>query len=446
MNTAIHPLFAGANKTPPLVGPGRVGAGRVDAALAAAAPAVAYSADRPGEVSVSFGALEVENVATYFANVKVDNPSASALSYDLGYTEVASVPGVTVSFPGGSSVNVPAGGSATFAVQLFGDALLMKHTHDPSFIESTGGNTRSWMSEEAGYVTLTPASGQPLRLPLYAAVRPASAMGTAETDLPLSGDGTFQVHLAGQGVSTGSAYPEDEVSLVSALELQEINTDSATPVRFLGVASDYQAQTALGKGIADTTIFFGVATSAASSEPLSAPVDLRIDTNRDGTNDYELTIDELTSGSDVFTAKVCKVNTTNCQFVALNGVTPDVRDTAPYNSDVWVLPVNASFLGLSSSATKFNYSRRGAGSSQVHTFDPAHPGLVFGGTDYLGATATQPLYQDLDGQTIQVSYKQADYKADAALGMLLLHHHNAAGSRAQALRPLIRIPRKHLKR
>ena len=32
MNTANHPVFAGTNKTPPLVGPGRVGAGRVDAA------------------------------------------------------------------------------------------------------------------------------------------------------------------------------------------------------------------------------------------------------------------------------------------------------------------------------------------------------------------------------------------------------------------------------
>jgi subtilisin family serine protease len=446
MNTAIHSVFVGANKTPPLVGPGRVGAGRVDAAAAAAAPAVAFSADDPGEVSISFGALEMQGVASHAANVKVDNPSASTLTYDLGYTEVAGVTGLTVSFPGGASVNVPAGGSATFTVQLTADASLMKHTHDPSFLESTSGNARSWMSEEAGYVTLTPASGQPLRLPLYAAVRPASAMGTAETDLPLSADGTYQVRLAGQGLATGSSFPEDLVSLVSALELQEINTDSAAPVRYLGVTSDYQAQTALGKGIADTTIYFGVAANTLESDPLSAPVDLMIDVNRDGTNDYELTIDELTSGSDVFAAKVCKVNTTTCQFMALNGAMPNVRDTAPYNTDVWVLPVKASSLGLTSGATKFSYSRQDAGSSQVHTFDPAHPGLVFGGTDYLGAAATQPLYQDLDGQTIQVSYKQADYKADTALGLLLLHHHNATGSRAQAVRPLVRLPRKHLKR
>lgn len=445
MNTANHTVFSGPNMTPPPVGPGRVGAGRVDAAAAAAAPAIAFNAANPGLVSVSLGALEVTGVATFSADITVANKSATPVSYALAYDEVVGIPGVTVSFQQSASVNVPAGGSATFAVQLTADAALMKHTHDPSFLESTGGNARSWMSEEAGYVTLTPVSGQPLRVALYAALRPASVMGTLEIGLPLSTDSTYQVHLAGQGVSTGSSFPEDVVSLVSALELQEINADSAAPVRYLGVASDYQAQTALGKGIADTTIYFGVAANALWSDPLLAPVDLMIDTNRDGTNDYELTIDELTSGSDVFAAKVCKVNTTSCQYAALNGVTPDVRDTAPYNTEVWVLPVKASFLGLSSGATKFNYSRKGAGSSQVHTFDPAQPGLVFGGTDYLGAAATQPLYQDLDGQTIQVSYKQADYKADAALGMLLLHHHNATGSRAEALRPLIRIPRRHLR-
>ena len=445
MNTANHPVYVGANKTPPLVGPGRVGAGRVDVAAAAAAPAVAYRADSPGEVSVSFGALEVEGVATYVADVRVDNPSGSALAYDLGYTAVASVPGVTVSFPGGASVNVPAGGSTTFAVHLTADASLMKHTHDPSFAEGSGDTTRWWMSEEGGYVTLTPTSGQSLRVPLYAAVRPASTMGTAETALPLSGDGPYQVHLQGQGLSSGSSFPEDVVSLVSAIELQEINSDPVVPVRYLGAASDYQAQVALGKGLADTTVYFGVATKAGWSVPVSAPVDILIDTNRDGTNDYELTVDESGQGSDLFGALFCKVNTADCHFAAVNGVPAGVRDTAPYNTDVLVLPVNVSWLSLPTGASKFNYSLGGTGTPQVHTFDVAHPGLVFGGTDYLGAAAVQPLYQDLDGETIQVTYTQADYKANAALGMLLLHHHNAAGSRAQVLRPLVRVPRKHLK-
>jgi subtilisin family serine protease len=443
MNTSVPALFSDVNKTPPLVGPGRVGAGRVDAAAAVAAPAVAYGVDHPGEVSVSFGALEVLDTASHEASIRVDNPSASALTYDLGYTEVVGVAGVTVSFPGGASVNVPAGGSATFPVRLFADASLMRHTHDASFAETVATGSRFWMSEEAGLVTLTPPAGQPLRVPLYAAVRPVSAMATAEAGVPLGADGTFQVHLKGQGIATGSSPPEDVVSLVSAFELQEVNTDPEAQVRYLGVASDYAAEAAVGKGLGDSFVYFGVAAASPWSSPLFGPVDILIDSNRDGTNDYELTVDEVSEGSDVFTAALCMVNTAICQYAPLNGPPASLIDTVPYNTDVVVLPVSISWLNLPSGATKINYSLKGSGT--VHTVDLASPGLSFGGTDYRGDAATEPLYRDLDGETITVSYKQSSYKADAALGILLLHHHNAAGSRAQVLGPLIRAPRRELK-
>jgi hypothetical protein len=193
-------------------------------------------------------------------------------------------------------------------------------------------------------------------------------------------------------------------------------------------------------------VYFGVATKTDWSVPVSAPIEILIDSNRDGTDDYELTVNELSPGSDLFAAVLCKVNSADCHSGPVNGVLADVRDTAPYNSDVLVLPVRLPWLNLPSGASKFNYSLGRTGTPQTHTFDVAHPGLVFGGTDYLGATATQPLYQDLDGQAIQVTYTRADYTANAALGVLLLHHHNAAGGRAQVLQALVREPRKQLKR
>jgi subtilisin family serine protease len=445
LNTAKDPLYNAANMTPPVVGQGREGAGMVDAAAAAATSAVAFSADLPGSVSVSFGALEVAGFGTWSRNVEVDNLSGSALSYGLGYTEVVGTPGVTVSFPGGSSVNVPAGGSATFPVQLSADPSLMKHTHDASFAETLDGNARSWLSEETGHITLTPATGQALRVPLYAAVRPASLMGTAKTGLPLSTDGTFQIHLQGQGLSTGTSFPEDEVSLISAFELQQANGDPTGNIRDLGVASDYQAQVAAGKGIADSAIFFGVVTSAVWSNPIVPPIDIVIDTNGDNTPDFELVIDEVTQGSDVFASELCNVSNGSCDFLPLGGVTPDLRDTVPYDTDVFVLPVNASTLGLSAGKTSFRYALNAA-TPVWHTFDVAKPGFSFGGTDYLGQPATQPLYTDLPGQTIQVTYSRADASADGTLGVLLLHHHNVAGSRAQVLGAQIRKPRKLLKR
>jgi hypothetical protein len=299
------------------------------------------------------------------------------------------------------------------------------------------------MSEEAGSIVLTPPSGPTLQVPLYAAVRPASAMGTLETGFPSAADGTFQLHLEGTGVSTGNSFPSDEVSLVSAFELQEADLDTAADVRYLGVTSDNAAQIAAGKGIADTTIYFGVATSAVWSNPVEAPVDILIDTTGNGLGNYELTISELSQGSDVFSAQLCSIKTGNCQMTPLDGVTPDVRDTVPYATDVFVLPVNAAALGLTVTATSFRYALNTA-NPIWHAFDVGKPGFSFGGTDFLGQTATQPMYTDLPGQTIQVTYSRANAKADGTIGILLLHHHNVTGARAQVLVPAIRKPSRHL--
>jgi subtilisin family serine protease len=445
MNTGNHTVFSNPNMMPPPVGPERVGAGRVDAAAAGAAPAIAFNAANPGLVSVSLGALEVTGVTTYSADIQVVNKSATPLSYALAYNEVVGIPGVTVSFPQGASVSVPAGGSVAFPVQLTADASQMRNTHDASFATTASGNPRQWLSEEAGYVTLTPDSGPVLRVPLYAAMRAVSAMGTRESGLPLSGSqATFDLHLVGQGISTGTSYPTDVVSLVSALELQEISSDPSAQVRYLGVTSDYAAQKAKGKGIADTTIFIGLAAASDWSTPLDGPVDIVFNVTPGGFDDYELTVDEVTTGDDAFIAKLCRVGTTTCQALGINGPGSNERDTAVYDTNVVVLPVKAAGLGLSSSSGTFRYSLKQASGRKWHTFDPSHPGLTFSGTDYLGTPAVQPLYNDLDGQTITVSYSQADYQTDAAKGVLLLHHHNAKGSRAQVLGPRVLIPRKNL--
>ena len=449
MNTADHTVFFNPNMTPPPVGPGRVGAGRVDAAAAAAAPAIAFGVANPGLVSVSLGALEVTGIATFSADITVADKSGAPLSYVLAYDEVVGIPGVTVSFPQGASVAVPAGGSVTFPVQVTADASQMRNTHDASYLPtSLAGNPRQWLTEEGGYVTLTPSSGPVLRVPLYAAMRAVSAMGTQESALALSGaQTTFDLHLAGRGISTGTSYPTDVVSLVSAFELQESSSDPSADVRYLGVTSDYAAQKAQGKGIADTTIFFGLAAGSDWATPLDAPVDIVIDTNGDGKDDYELTVDEVTTGDDAFIARLCPVDSPNCQqALFINLLASEERDTAVYDTSVVVLPVRASWLGLSTGSSKFKYSVKRASGRQWHAFDPAHPGLAFSGTGYLGSAAVQPLYNDLDGQVITVAYTQADYKADAAQGVLLLHHHNAKGSRAQVLAPQIRPPAKKLRR
>ncbi len=448
MNTASHDVFRAVNGTPPVYGPGRVGAGRVDVALAAATPAVAFNADGSGSVSVSFGALEVLADTTWTKSVKVVNKGAASVTYQLAYAPYDLVPGATYDFPDGPSVTVPAGGSETFHVRLTAQAALLEHTHDPALSETQLGYPRHWLTEAAGFVTLTPASGPTLRVPVHAVIRPASAMAASLAQPALTANtGSFSLDLAGTGVSTGSDYPAAEDSLVSAFELQLIAPAHANgtvgDLGFVGAASDYAATVAGGGGIADSWIYFGVATQANWTTPNEVEVYIEIDTDGNGSANYTLTSGDATgsTGSDVFTVTFCPGSSSGsgCLATYLNNVDASFQDTVLFNTNAMVLPVSAGWLGLPEGHARFNYRvsvavRDRAGSSTGWlTFDATHPGLSFGGVDFDGAPVHQPLYLDAPGESIPIQYDVPAFVANGSLGVLLLHHHNTTGNRAQAL-------------
>ena len=441
MNTAADDVTVNANAVPPTVGTGRTGAGRIDVAAAAAAQTVAFDADDAGVVSVSFGVVEVSGTATATKNITVENKSAVAQTFALGFALFAAVPGVSLSFPSGTSVTVPPNGSVTFPVQLTATAAAMRHTMDPSIGTTSESLPRAWLSEENGYITLTPSSGAALRVPVYAAARPISTMTALESTVGLSGgSGAATVNLAGQGISTGTAYPTDILSLVSAFELLESNSDpTVSDAQVLGVASDYQVQVASGGTLADSTVYFGVAFQQSWSSPAPLAGDVYIDVDGDGVPDYDLYVADYSNYSgnsvydDVFVAELCKVSTSTCTLMPMNGITSDVLDTVPMATNVIVLPVAVSDLGLTSGNSRFSfYFNRESGTQVTHTFDPANAGLWFGGP-FAVAGSGQPIFPDLPGQLIQVSYNQAAYTTDGAAGILLLHHHNGAGDHAEVL-------------
>ncbi len=457
MNTATHDLFAGSNRTPPRYGVARAGAGRLDVAAASAAQAVAYSADEAGAVSVSFGALEVLGSGSWDRTVRVINKGASAAAFTLAYTGVTDVPGVAVSLPGAATLTLPAGGSGTVTVRLTADAALMKHSHDATVSETQGEDPRHWLTEMSGHVVLTPASGPVLRVPVWAAVRPASSMGAAPTSVVLQGTpaapgtiartasatGSFDLLLSGQQVDTGPAYPVDEVSLVSPLELQAVSADepgssgasNTADLRYVGVTSDYRARVAAGQGVAKTVLQFGVATYGDWSTPNYVSVRISIDADRDGVNDYVVSNGWASGAYDVFAAVVNDLIGGSGVFDwYLNGVSAARFDSAPFNTDVMVLPVSASALGLHDGQTRFNYSVETSyagvvvDSTGVLTYDLASPGF-----DFTGGLLGPFVYFDTDANSIPVQYDLSAYLANASKGILLLHHHNVKGNRAQVV-------------
>ncbi len=518
--TTGRPVTFDPEQTPPRVGPSRVGGGRLAPAGAAAAEAFAYAADTPERVGVAFGALEVRDETVAERLVRVENRTASPLSYDLEVETLADVPGVEVTLPDGAALEVPAGGSADFRLRLTATAAAMRHTHDPALEEGFLGLARHWLSEEAGAVRLTPGAGETLRVPFHAAARPVSAMAAAAGVLDLGPGlaGSTSLALAGSGLDTGLEPPVDELSLVSAFELQALaDTAGADPLALthVGVATDVPAA-----GLEDGHLFFGLATRDGWSTPQGVLFEIFLDLDRDGESDFVLANADRGKVDfglflDAFWSVLRNLETDTRTFQQpVNLLPPGERHTVAFRNNVLALAVSTADLGLAPGpfeyfvrvsrvsgggslagrkspltplfqrgepeasaswagrgvpeafgvpradrrltsprafstvgeppATRASFGGPPAGSanadtrqvvdeSTVLTFEPTTPGLDV-------ASGGPPIYPDLDGASIPITYDLAAFDTHGSLGLLLLHHHGARGQRAEVVTLAAELP------
>ncbi|MDB5059571.1 MAG: putative in family peptidase, partial [Chloroflexi bacterium] len=446
MNTATHDVRSASPPAAPIYGLARVGAGRIDLPNAGADSVVAFSADDPGQVSVSFGVPEVVGTATLTRTVRVENKGASSASYAVSYVPVVSVPGVSYSVP--TSLTLAANEAQTLQVTLNATAAQMTHTHDVTVPVTQNGLPRAWISEAAGYLVLTPTSGPTLRVPVYAVPRPASAMAAASNTLTFSSPAdTKSIGLAGQGVNTLgiAANPVGELSLVATLELQQTlvadpsvtGLDRTAELKAVGVTSNVKATT----GIADpnSELYFGVATYAPWTTPNSVEYDVYISTNGHTSPDYILfstnyaQLTGATDASDTFVTALYNLHTGHVTIEDfVDGIDPGTLDTVPYNTNAMVLPVSTAHLGLAPGSSQISYQILSYGrygqvsqTSALH-YDPATPGLDFTAGSILNNGGA--LAADQPGSALPVTFNQTSYNAAGSQGALLLHLHNGLGS------------------
>ena len=189
----------------------------IDVAAAVATQVLAYSADDHGSVGVSFGEQSFTKDTTLTKNVTVSNDSATAVQYTVGFdwANAGTHPaGVSYGYPG--FVTVPAHGTATIPVLLAIKVAALARTLDSAHSVDADGVTESYVTEASGWLTLTPATGQRLRLTVYAAPRPASRM-TATGTLAFGRNSTAKLKLTGTGIRQDNGNYQ---SLVSGYELQ----------------------------------------------------------------------------------------------------------------------------------------------------------------------------------------------------------------------------------
>ncbi len=453
MNTAGHDLFVGLNQGPPKYCATRAGSGRMGLARAWRASSVAYCYEDAGAVSVSFGDIEVLDQTTLRKSIEVWNTTGAQIQYDLAYSSVSDASGVEISFPKGASLIVPGQGRAAFEVELTATAAAMSHPRASALTIEQGGIPRHWLTEECGLITITPAGGESLRVPLQALARPSGAVTATNADIPIAGGvGTVVLNLQGASLNTGTNYPFDEIGLISPCELHAISpNDPETSgredmgdLRYVG-ARIYRET----PGVENTDVIFSVATHGDWDTP-NSPIefDIFIDSNRDGTDDYwifnwndgEFQPDPRSKPSDVFVSVVTNLTTEFSlwgDFIngfpgnTIGGGSATTYDTYPMNTNALTMSVPARMIGLDDDNSRFNYRVESynlltgevVDSTPTLTYDAASPGFDFPFFTYFAT----------DGNTITTDFSRPALDANNCLGVLLIHHHNTAGNRAQAI-------------
>mgnify|MGYP003592129739 CR=1 FL=1 len=478
MNYADHDVTVTPAGGLPRYGPSRVGGGRVDTALSALGSVVAMNAEDAGLVSVTFDP-EVSGSVTQLKKVRLVNKGTTPQSYDLGIDLTNAPPGVSFSFPGGTSVTVAAGASVAFDVQMSANSTQMDEKRDPALDPTQGvqanygDQPRSFLTEAEGFITFKQAGSLKFRLPVYMAEKPASQMSapatiatggapTGSTTIPLSGVDLCTGTLAAGPTCTGT-FPTDIESLVSPFELQVVSP--ADPVNLPGYADLQYAgvaylQTGGSPSLANDLVLFGLSTWGDWSTPNEVAISVCVDFNNDGVYDRAVINSQPSifvngaSQTDTFVRVVQNLSTNGYTILGLgspvNLVGPNVVDTSLHLNNVFLMGATPSQLGFTSTAAlAFRYkvvtcpaSNPGCARSTTgdhctpapgtyydiaagpYSWNPAAQGLNFGG-DFLD--------EDLNGASIPVTWNTANMTANASQGALLLHHHNKSGQRAEVV-------------
>ncbi len=447
MNTAGHAVsLLGRDDLPPL-SPTRAGAGRVDAAAALERDLIAFDAEAPSRVSLSYALLDVVEPTSETRNLRVLNKGETPVTLEAAYATAVDLPGVTVTLTDADAVTIQPGAFADWAVKVDVDPAALKRTPAPTldtFLESSE-QPRFWLAEETGLILLSPPEGEPiLRVPLLAVPRPASAMSASETLLQEeASSGVATLHLEGTGVHTGENIPQDVISLLTPFEWRENSADDdpyGLPIGYdpdladlydlktVGVNSNYTAVMAADGSMDEVRIAFAVVTHGVWGSPVEARFYISLDTNLDGQPDYYLMNDLY--DTDVYAAWCINARSGDVEGLTyLNGYPADEAAIPAFMSDAMVLSVPADLIGLSPTNTRFYFQTETMlDTGRRHLVDLARPCLDFERDDDLRSTL-----EDQDGATLGVAVDREACREQLVLGALLLHHNNAFGERDETI-------------
>ncbi len=428
----------------------RMGAGRLQVDAASRVRVTAAADDANGSVSVSFGALALAAPYEDTRAIRLTNHSNVGVTYQITVSNSVQQSGISFRVLA-KTVSVPPNGSASVSLRLTANPEEFEPIPDGTTPASIGAGTllpRHFLYEASGQVLFTKGPDT-IHVPFYANARAASDFKVENTLMTLSADLST---LAKPEVTlrfNGASLSTNIFPLVSAFQLGATSPDKhiTDPNRAMadliavGAATDFASV----RTFADTTLYFGLATSGpwTSPQPNIAVFEVLIDTDNDGLVDFVVFNDNAsltnsTAGKDVFVSGLIEIgaarNVVSTNVVSyLNVFAADELDTAVFNNNVMVLSAPAALLGLTKESPAFRYrvlSFSSFGSfddTDWIPFDAAHP--VIDTTDIEGDGT--PLYEDGAPLKVRLDREVASQSGQRLPRVLLLHHFGLPGKRVE---------------
>nr|WP_243658994.1 S8 family serine peptidase [Tamaricihabitans halophyticus] len=465
MNTATADLRSAAHDKGNIEAPQRVGAGRVDARAAVGNKVLAMVQDDPGSVSVSFGAVEAGEPVNLGKTIKLVNKGSNQVELDASYEAVTKLPGVRYELST-DSVSLSPKGTASVRVNLrIDDPSALRKIADPTIEKTQLDVARQFLADASGRVVFNPTDGSTnqLRVPVYSAPKPTAAIEAPDELKIPDGEQQAVLNLGGRGLDQGdgdAAYR----SLISALQLGATSpelpecaeedesectindTAKGGDLRYVGAATTAPLHKKQGKP-QDAMLAIGLSTWEDWANVGSNTIPfVELDTTGDGKPDFRSEVAKPPE-TDVLVVNTVDLNQEGNPSVDLqpvNGQFGDV-DTNVFDTNTLLLPINLAAIGIDAAkadSAPISYTVGVAGNyaasaaedevgvidqlAEPVDFDPLKPGVWLQGS---GEPALS--YLAKPGTALVANYDREAAEQQGADQLLLLHHQNARGARAE---------------
>lgn len=414
----------------------RTGAGRVNPSLAIGTPVVAFDAESPERVSLSFGLLEISEPFLAKRRVTIQNLRSEPWSGSIAITNTLANAGVTLA-PIEKTVTVPALGQAEIELELKIDPAKVELRSDPTTPPEVKGGPRHIAQEASGQVWIHGKTAS-THVPYHMLLRLVGDHRIEESKVAVrKPEGVAPVTIPVEG---GNAHPAPLASVFqlgykSPSRRYKERERAARDLRAIGAASNVAE---LGN-VADATLFFGVAMDGPWIVPQSFLTDIQIDldTNLDGETDVELSngssgdvlvtrdITERELADDAYYTLVKDVESDEFKIAEILNLFPSSeRDTALMNNSVMVFAVKVKELGLVEGRSMIRYRFNNIyETTRWLPFDVGGPSLRTANTELNHSPyhpADAPIQVSVDHDAFEVH----GIKEGSMPKPLLLFHHN----------------------